>query len=108
MEYLPSSLLRTYTMNTLASFAQYCGTQLRRFAVAFELSSIPAQRIIQQFRAAGAVTPARARAFHPQSRIEEIEFLRLVRSQVICQSSPGRYFLAEGRLDRIRQHQRFD
>jgi hypothetical protein len=89
-------------MNSLQTLAQYCGDQLRHFAAVFELSSIPAQRIIRQFRAAGAVTAARARAFRPQSRIEEIEFLRLVRSQVICQPSPGRYFLAEDRLDDIR------
>jgi len=95
-------------MNTLETVAQYCGNQLRRFIHVFTLSSPPAQRIIQQFRAVGAVTPAMARPFRPQSRIEELEFLRLLRAQIIREASPGRYFLAEGRLNQIRLDVQWD
>jgi len=80
-------------MTTLESFAQFCIHRARALAHVFIVSSLPAQRIIHQFQEAGALTPATARPFRPRSRIEQIEFLRLLRAQVIREPSPGRYFL---------------
>lgn len=88
------------TAITLKSVVQYCRHRVRALTNIFTVGSLAAQRIMQQFRAAGAVTPDRARPFHPQTRIEQIEFLRLLRAQVIREPSPGRYFLDDRRLTR--------
>lgn len=86
------------TMITLERVAQYCRKRVQALTHALTIGTLPAQRIMQQFRAAGAITPATARPFHPQTRIEQIEFLRLLRAQVIREPSPGRYFLDDRRL----------
>jgi len=88
-------------MSTLETFALYCTHRVRAFGQAFTVSSLPAQRIIQQFRAAGALTASTARPLHAQSRIEQIVFLRLLHTQVIREPSPGRYFLDQHRQDQI-------
>lgn len=68
-------------------------TRVRALATAVVLTSLPAQRIVQQFRDVGALTPATARRFHAGSTIDEIEFLRLLRAGIIREATPGRYFL---------------
>lgn len=89
------------TPKTLESFAQYWADRARALAHIISVSSLPAQRIVQQFHAAGALTPATARPFHPQSRIELLEFQRLLRAGIIRERSPGRYFLADRSVTQI-------
>ena len=93
------------TTNVLQRFAEFWKTRGRALSN-FVVSSLPAQRIILQFREAGALTASTALPFHAQSRIEELEFKRLLRAHVIREPSPGRYFLDARNLDRTRL--RFD
>ena len=66
---------------------------VRAFASAVSINSLPAQAIVQQFRAAGALTPSTAQPFRAHSTIEEFEFRRLLRAQVIREATVGRYYL---------------
>ena len=89
------------TTNALQRFAEFWKTRGRALSN-FIVSSLPAQRIILQFREAGALTASTALPFRAQSRIEELEFKRLLRAHVIREPSPGRYFLDLRHLERTK------
>ena len=56
--------------------------------------------VVRQFRAAGAVSPRTARRFYPRSSAEATAFTHLLEAFVICQSTPGHYFLDVDALHR--------
>ena len=53
----------------------------------------PRARIVRQFRHAGALTPRTARRFYPRSSADAAAFAALLEEFIICQSTPGHYFL---------------
>jgi hypothetical protein len=57
-------------------------------------------RIVRQFYAARALSPHTARRFYPRSSAEAAAFASLLEQFIICQSTPGHYFL---NLDALRQ-----
>ena len=57
-------------------------------------------RIVRQFHAAGALSPHTARRFYPRSSVEATAFAALLEQFIICQSTPGHYFL---NLDALRR-----
>lgn len=56
-------------------------------------------RIVRQFYAARALSPHTARRFYPRSSAEAAAFASLLKQFIICQSTPGHYFL---NLDALR------
>jgi hypothetical protein len=91
-----------HTRTVLQTLAENWGPRARAILVRAATSSLPALRIVRLFREAGALTPATARPFRAQSRIEELEFRRLLRTQIVRESSPGRYYLDQRMLERRR------
>jgi hypothetical protein len=59
---------------------------------------LSSQRIIQQFREAGALNPATATKFHASSIHEEIVFGRLLWVGILREPVPGRYFLLQSSI----------
>lgn len=57
-------------------------------------------RIVRQFYAARALSPPTARRFYPRSTAEATAFASLLEQFIICQSTPGHYFL---NLDTLRR-----
>ena len=90
------------TTNVLQRFAEFWKTRGRALSNFVIVGSLHGQRIILQFREAGALSPSTALPFRAQSRIEELEFKRLLRAHVIREPSPGRYFLDMRSLDRTK------
>ena len=88
------------TTNVLQRFAEFWKTRSRALSKFVIVGSLHAQRIILQFREAGALSAATSLPFRAQSRIEELEFKRLLRAHVIREPSPGRYFLDLRQLER--------
>ncbi len=72
--------------------------RIATLALRASLASLPARRIVQQFRDARVTTVWTARSFHPQSFVEQLEFMRLLRAGVIREPAPGRYYLDERTL----------
>jgi len=70
---------------------------------ALSASSLPAQQVINAFRAAGAITPETAQRYHPRSRMEEDAFENLLRLEIIRQPTRGRYYLDERSLQKVRR-----
>ena len=64
-------------------------------------SSLSAQRVIHEFRRAGAVSPRRAQRFRAFSTEEEDGFTYLISIGVIRQPKRGRYYLDEQSLLRF-------
>jgi len=62
-------------------------------SAAAALIAISRKRVITGFREQGAETPGRAVAFQPQRRMDTGQFKRLVRSGVVKEAAPGRYWL---------------
>ena len=91
------------TTNVLQRFAEFWTTRGRALSNFVIVGSLPAQRIIRQFREAGALSASTALPFRAQSRIEELWFKRLLRAHVIREASPGRYFLDLRHLERTKQ-----
>jgi hypothetical protein len=87
------------TTNDILTLARTWRERLNVVVNSLGTSSLPAQRITQQLRDAGAVSPASARPFRAHSRTEEVEFIRLLRMGIIREPSPGRYFLDQRALD---------
>ena len=71
---------------------------IRTLGNVFILSSLPSQRIIQQFREAGALSPATATRFHASAVGEELAFTQLLRAGVLREPAPGRYFLFQSSI----------
>jgi hypothetical protein len=61
-------------------------------------------RIVRQFYAARALSPHTARRFYPRSSTEAAAFASLLEQFIICQSTPGHYFL---NLDTLRRRSAF-
>ena len=57
-------------------------------------------RIVRQFYDARAMSPQTARRFYPRSSAEASAFASLLKQFIICQSTPGHYFL---NLDTLRR-----
>lgn len=57
-------------------------------------------RIVRQFHHAGALSPHTARRFYPRSSAEATAFAGLLEEFIICQSTPGHYFLNLDALQR--------
>jgi hypothetical protein len=62
--------------------------------------SSAAGSVVRQFRDAGAVSPRTARRFYPRSSAEASAFAHLLETFVICQATPGHYFLDVDALQR--------
>jgi hypothetical protein len=88
------ALVRTWSDRVQALFAT------------LPLGSLPARRIVQQFREAGAVTARAAQPFRARSRADEDAFIYLLRLGAIREPAPGRYYLDEGSLDAVRRQGR--
>lgn len=58
------------------------------------------RQICERLQANGATTPERALRFHPRNAIEEHAFLQLLRSRVIREPTPGRYYVVVAELQR--------
>ena len=61
------------------------------------------RQICVRLEATGATTPGRAQRFHPRNAIEERAFLQLLRSGVIREPTPGRYYVVPAELERRRR-----
>jgi len=79
----------------LAGHVGLLNDAIRTLGNVFILSSLPSQRIIQQFREAGALNPATATRFHASSIGEEFVFRRLLQVGILREPVPGRYFLVQ-------------
>jgi hypothetical protein len=73
-----------------------------RLQAAAAVLSPGARRIIVQFREAGALTPESSQPFHPQSSLDALAFTELLKAGIISHPRPGRYFLDERALRRLR------
>ena len=89
-----------HTNTILEMLAKNWGPRVRAILVRATTRWLPALRIVRLFREAGALSPATARPFRAQSRIEELEFRRLLHTQIVRESSPGRYYLDQRTLER--------
>lgn len=84
-----------FNTSSVRALARTLTDRVLAFMAVAPLWSLPAQRIIQQFHAAGALTRPTAQPFHVRSHVEEDAFLELLRLAVIREPAPGRYYLDE-------------
>ena len=66
---------------------------------ALTTSPLEAQRVIEAFREAGAITVQTAQPFHARSTFEQTAFAYLLDIEVIREPRRGRYYLDEGALE---------
>lgn len=62
----------------------------------------PAEYVVAQLRQAGAESPGTATRFHAPTAAVERAFLNLQNEGVVRRASPGRYYLDERTLARVR------
>src|SRR2546425_6005192 len=92
-----------FSSRSLRAVVRSWAERVQAFLAALPLWPLPAQRIVQQFREAGALTPQTARSFHARSRPDEDAFIQLLRTGVIREPVRGRYYLDEGSLAELRR-----
>ncbi len=92
-----------FSSRSLRAVLRSWAERVQAFLAALPLWPLPAQRIVQQFREAGALTPQTAQSFHARSRPDEDAFIQLLRTGVIREPVRGRYYLDEGSLAELRR-----
>ncbi len=93
--------LMLFTTRTIRSVAQVWTDRVRALVARLPASAEAAQRIIQQLRNAGALSPETAQRYHARSKMEEAVFLELLHQGVIREPMPGRYYLDERAADTV-------
>ena len=79
-----------FSSRSLRAVLRSWAERVQAFLAALPLWPLPAQRIVQQFREAGALTPQTAQSFHARSRPDEDAFIQLLRTGVIREPVRGR------------------
>ena len=83
---------------SLRDVARAAMDRAQALVVGLRASSLSAQRVIHEFRRAGAVSPRTAQRFRALSPEEEDAFIYLISIGVIRQPKRGRFYLDEKSL----------